>query len=61
MIIFAWVNDEITLRTYGAKTDAYAVFKSTLEKGDPPDDWTALLQSASADPAATRLNQAKGK
>ena len=26
IIIFAWVNDASTLRTYGAKTDAYAVF-----------------------------------
>src|SRR5690625_3866582 len=27
IIIFAWVNDEATLRTFGAKTDAYRVFK----------------------------------
>ena len=26
IIIFAWVNDSNSLRTYGAKTDAYAVF-----------------------------------
>jgi len=48
VIIFAWVNDDTTLRTYGSKTDAYAVFKGMLDKGDPPDDWAALLQAASA-------------
>ncbi len=51
VIIFAWVNDESTLRTYDSKTDAYAVFKGMLDKGDPPDDWAALLQAASPDMA----------
>ena len=41
IIIFAWVNDRDTLRTYGAKTDAYAVFKAMLDKGNPPEDWAA--------------------
>ena len=48
IIVFAWVNDSQTLRTYGAKTDAYAVFRSMLDKGDPPESWDALL-SASRD------------
>jgi toxin YhaV len=47
VIIFAWVNDDTTLRTYGSKTDAYAVFKGMLDKGNPPDDWAALLRTAS--------------
>lgn len=51
VIIFAWVNDDTTLRTYGSKTDAYAVFKGMLDRGNPPDDWAALLQAASADMA----------
>lgn len=42
VIIFAWVNDDTTLRTYGSRTDAYAVFKGMLDKGNPPDDWAAL-------------------
>jgi toxin YhaV len=47
IIIFAWVNDRDTLRTYGAKTDAYAVFKAMLDKGNPPEDWAMLMaQSA---------------
>ena len=55
LIIFAWVNDGDTLRTRGARTDAYQVFKRMLAKGNPPDDWTALLQAASATPATARL------
>ena len=47
IIIFAWVNDQNTLRTYGSKTDAYAVFKTMLDKGKPPDDWDALTDGSS--------------
>lgn len=59
VIVFAWVNDETTLRTYGAKTDAYAVFKGMLDKGNPPDDWAALLKAASAELANQRLQATK--
>ena len=46
VIIFAWINDEHTLRAAGSKNDPYAVFKRMLMRGNPPDNWTAL-QSAS--------------
>lgn len=46
IIIYAWVNDETSLRTYGAKTDAYHLFKSMLNDGNPPDDWPTLLAHA---------------
>ncbi|MET0744106.1 MAG: type II toxin-antitoxin system YhaV family toxin [Microvirga sp.] len=46
IIIFAWVNDETTLRTDESKSDAYAVFRKMLDKGHPPDDWPALLAAA---------------
>jgi len=36
LIIYAWVNDSESLRTYGAKHDAYAVFRKMLDKGSPP-------------------------
>lgn len=49
IIIYVWVNDETTLRTRGAKTDAYAVFASMLNDGNPPDHWHQLLASC-ADP-----------
>ena len=45
VIIYAWVNDENTLRTYGAKSDAYAVFSTMLSEGNPPDSWDALVAS----------------
>ena len=61
IIIFAWVNDEDILRTYGAKTDAYRVFKGMLDKGNPPDDWKALLATASAGTVVKRLEKTKPK
>jgi toxin YhaV len=45
VIIFAWVNDDTTLRAYDSRTDAYRVFKGMLEDGNPPGDWKALLAS----------------
>ena len=47
IIIYAWVNDENTLRQAGAKTDPYTVFAKQLTKGDPPNDWDELLQKCS--------------
>lgn len=49
IIIFAWVNDEHTLRSSGSKTDPYAVFQRMLERGHPPDDWSALMAASAAD------------
>lgn len=46
IIIFAWVNDSDTLCTYGAKNDAYSVFRAMLDKGNPPEDWDALLKAS---------------
>ena len=46
IIIFAWVNDEQTLRSSGSKTDPYAVFQKLLSKGHPPNDWTELLKES---------------
>ena len=46
VIVLAWVNDEKSLRSYGSKTDAYAEFKKALDKGNPPDDFNALLREA---------------
>lgn len=46
IIIYAWVNDRDTLRTYGAKSDAYAVFAKMLDSGNPPEDWAALIAAS---------------
>jgi toxin YhaV len=43
IIVYVWVNDETTLRTYGAKSDAYTVFASMLRDGNPPESWEKLL------------------
>lgn len=58
VIVFAWVNDENTLRTYGSKSDAYAVFRKMLDGGNPPDDWAALMLAASDPSAQARLEAA---
>ena len=46
IIIFAWVNDENTLRSSGSKNDPYTVFQQMLERGRPPDDWAALMAAS---------------
>lgn len=63
-IIYGWVNDSETLRTYGSKTDAYAVFKSMLDDGSPPDGWDELMRACgplgvdTATAIAERIQQA---
>lgn len=49
IIVYVWVNDEDSLRSYGSKHDAYNVFRKMLEGGNPPDDFAALLQVATVD------------
>ena len=49
IIVFAWVNDEQTLRNAGGKTDPYAVFERMLDKGNPPDGWDKLIKSCQED------------
>jgi toxin YhaV len=46
VIVYAWVNDESTLRAAGSKSDPYAVFQKMLGRGNPPDDWDALLHQS---------------
>jgi toxin YhaV len=55
LIVYAWVNDESSLRTYGSRTDAYAVFAKMLDAGNPPDTWDALVAAASGRTALRRL------
>ena len=43
IIVYGWVNDPKTLRSYGSKTDAYLVFKKMLESGRVPNDWDELV------------------
>jgi len=46
VIVYAWVNDEATLRKSGSKTDPYHVFRAMLEAGDPPGSMEELLRRA---------------
>lgn len=46
LIIYAWVNDEQTLRSAGSKTDPYAVFQKMLERGNSPNDWSNLVATS---------------
>jgi len=55
LIVYAWVNDENSLRTYGSKTDAYTVFAKMLEAGNPPSDWDALVAVANDKALVKRL------
>lgn len=54
VIVYAWLNDESTLRKEGSRSDAYATFRAMLEQGRPPSDWDDLLRACSAwrDPGA---------
>jgi toxin YhaV len=45
VIVYAWVNDENTLRKAGASSDPYAVFRKMLIDGNPPHDWDKLLDA----------------
>lgn len=46
VILYAWVNDERTLRKSGSKTDPYEMFRAMLEAGDPPSSMEQLLRRA---------------
>ncbi len=45
LIVYAWVNDENTLRQSGSKRDPYEVFKRMLDSGNPASDWATLVKS----------------
>jgi toxin YhaV len=46
IIVYAWVNDERSLRQRGAKSDPYEVFRRMLASGNPPNEWAALVRSS---------------
>jgi len=59
IIVYAWVNDDSTLRAYESADDAYRVFRGMLGRGHPPDGWDALLAQARREGA--RLRKAEGQ
>ena len=52
LIVYAWVNDERSLRQSGGRNDPYEVFRRMLKSGNPSNDWNALVKAAR--PAAKR-------
>jgi len=55
IIVYAWVNDENTLRARGSNTDPYTVFSGMLTAGDPPNGWDALLEACRGEPQSPLL------
>ncbi|MDV7209900.1 type II toxin-antitoxin system YhaV family toxin [Azotobacter beijerinckii] len=45
-IIYAWLNDEATLRKDGSKTDVYAVFLAKVKRGEIPSSFADLERAA---------------
>ena len=45
IILYSWFNDAESLRAYGSKSDAYAIFQKMLDQGNPPNTWVELLDS----------------
>lgn len=48
-IVFAWINDDQTLRSAGSKSDPYSVFQKMLQRDNPPDDWKTLVKARRGD------------
>jgi toxin YhaV len=61
LIVFAWINDEQSLRMYGSATDAYLVFADHLARGTPPDDWDTLVAEASTAAARQRASYLRSR
>ncbi|WP_045213284.1 type II toxin-antitoxin system YhaV family toxin [Desulfonatronovibrio magnus] len=55
IIIYAWVNDQKTLRQAKGKKDPYTVFRKMLHQGNPPDDWDQLLDESDSEYKIERI------
>jgi toxin YhaV len=51
IIVYAWVNDERSLRQRGDRSDPYELFRRMLASGNPPADWAVLVESSRELPA----------
>lgn len=50
IIVYAWMNDESSLRKSGSRNDPYSVFRRKLESGSPPGDFDELLAESAGMP-----------
>lgn len=46
IIVYAWMNDENTLRKHGSKNDPYAMFEAMLKSGNPPGSLQQLISAS---------------
>lgn len=46
VIVYAWLNDDRTLRKQGVRSDVYAVFRRMLERGEVPSSIDDLLRAS---------------
>ncbi len=53
-IVYAWLNDENTLRKAGAESDPYVVFRKMLDRGNPPNSWEELIAACEQNKKAAR-------
>lgn len=51
LTVYAWINNEHTLRQSGGRNDPYEVFRRILKSGNPPNDWNALVKAAKTLPS----------
>ena len=54
VIVYAWMNDQRTLRSARSKRDPYAVFARMLTQGNPPNDWASLIERSTQNPESDR-------
>lgn len=59
VIIYAWMNDENSLRTYDSPDDAYTVFSKMLNHGNPPNNWADLAAACKPTEEALAASEAK--
>jgi toxin YhaV len=57
IIVYAWVNDEGSLRKAGSKTDPYVVFKAMLENGEPPNSFAELPRASKGMNTASKADR----
>ena len=61
IIVYAWVNDERSLRQRGGKSDPYEVFRRMLASGKPPNEWAALVRNSEELPGEIMSTVADGE
>jgi toxin YhaV len=61
VIVYAWLNDERTIRKEGDKSDVYVVFEKKLRAGKPPTSFEELLAESRKLELIAMLEKMKSK